>query len=135
MDLAAFEESQDKRASFQNEGEGEAIGEIKAFPEHSFVEKDGFFGGVGELGGAPDHGVPGEDVWVGNLGEQAAGVGDVAGGGEGAEGEDLGEGVEGGGIGGCFEEVSMDLAQGSHIRAFLDQRGNTFCFKEFIGVG
>lgn len=128
MNLAAFEEGQDKRASFQNEGESEAIGMSEALLKHSFVEKDGFFGGVWELGGTPDHRVPGEDVWVGNLGEQAAGVGDVAGGGDGTEGEDLGEGVEGGGICGVLEEVSVDLAEDSHIRALLDERGDTFLF-------
>ena len=54
--------------------------------------------------------------------EQAAGIDDVARGRGSGEGEDLGEGIMGG-RGWAFEDIGVDLAEYSHVWAFLEEGG------------
>lgn len=72
------------------------------------VEQEEGGSGVGAPGVGTDHGVPEEGVRARQLGEDSVGVGDVAGGGEGEEGDELAddEGVVGEGV---AEEVGVGL--------------------------
>lgn len=103
MGLAALGGGLGALTGLEEEGEGDGIGARKrGAPGHGVVEVERIERG-GAAGGAADKIVPVVEVerW-GEVGEEEAGVGEVAGGGGGAECEELG------GDGGVAEEAVDD---------------------------
>lgn len=121
MDLSAFGERRNDRTSLQNKSNGEAIRVGESPSNHLLVEQDGFFRRVWDQRTPSYHTIPREHIWARHFIEQATGVADIAAIGERGEGDELGE-CEGGGGGGEFEEMGVDLAKGTHVWALLYQR-------------